>query len=83
MTIPFCLSVPITLDLSTEPRKVPYPPGATPGEYGGEVLYHTEQVDKGALKSLTELYNRARYGEIGDAKDAEDAEEAFSRLRRL
>ena len=64
-------------------RKVPYPPGATPGEYGGEVLYHTEQVDKGALKSLTELYNRARYGEIGDAKDAEDAEEAFSRLRRL
>lgn len=63
-------------------KRVAYLPGTTPDEYRLEYAEKRVEVDEQALQSLTGIYNKARYGQVGDAHAAKGAEQAFSKLRR-
>lgn len=62
-------------------RRVPFPPGATPSEYGRDYTLWAGEESRPALEVLTDAYNDARYGEKASPEAVESAAEAFNRLR--
>lgn len=58
-------------------RKVPSRPDLTPMEYADNLVAAPEELDAMALFNLTELYNGARYGEVGDLEAVTRTEKAL------